>query len=125
MRVSNILLFATLAFCALLARAEAPDACLSVFEQAEQGQELISGSASGRAVNGTGRLYLHTAPDKRCRLRDVFVVVGDRLEAYSRYGEFTHVIYWNPNTSVGTAGWVLSSRMTEAGTNIASGPAVR
>lgn len=125
MRISNTLLFACLTFYSLLACSESTDACVSVFEQAEQEQAPISSSMSGRGVVGAGRLYFHTAPDTRCRLKDVFVIVGDRLEAYASYGEFTNVIYWNPNTGAGTAGWVLSSRMTATGTNIASGPAQR
>lgn len=122
MRLSRTLLFVFWAFHAFLARSESTDVCVSVFEKTEQQQALISSGVSSRSVIGTGRLYFHTAPDKRCQLKDVFVIVGDRLETYANYGEFTNVIYWNPNTGTGTAGWVLSSRTSETGANIASGP---
>ncbi len=125
MRIANTLLFAFLAFYALLARSEWTDVCLSVFEKAQLEQELISNGTSARGVVGTGRLYFHTAPAKRCQLKDVFVIVGDSLEAFADYGEFTSVIYWNPNTGAGTAGWVLRSRVTETATTVASGPAAR
>lgn len=34
-------------------------------------------------VKGKGRLYFHSAPDKRCRSTDVFVVPGDTMAAYT------------------------------------------
>jgi hypothetical protein len=123
MRISKTLLFTCLAFYAVLARSEPTNVCLSVFEKAEQEQAPIADHTSGRGVIGTGRLYFHTAPDKRCRLKETFVVVGDRLEAYADFGEFTSVIYWNPTTGEGTAGWVLTSRMTATETRIATAPA--
>jgi hypothetical protein len=125
MRISNTLLFAFLAFYSVLARSEPMDVCVSVFEKAEQEQAAISSFASARGVIGTGRLYFHAAPDKRCSLKDVFVIPGDRLEAYADYGEFTSVIYWKSTTGAGTAGWVLSSRLTDTGAANASGMASR
>jgi hypothetical protein len=125
MRFSTTLLFAFLACHALLARAESTNVCISAFEKAEQEQDLVSSSTAGRGVVGAGRLYFHTAPDKRCQLKDVFVIVGDRVEAYADYGDFTHVIYWNPNTGAGTAGWVLRSRIADAAMRVAAGAASR
>ncbi|MCE9639152.1 MAG: hypothetical protein K8S22_03200 [Betaproteobacteria bacterium] len=120
MRFSKILLLVCLAFLALAARAESTDACLSVFERAVQQQTLISSYVAGRGVVGTGRAYFHTAPDKRCQLNNVFVIPGDRLEAFTEYGEFISVIYWNARTGAGTAGWVLAARLAETGAEIAS-----
>ena len=125
MRIFSILLFACLALNSASVQSEPADACVSVFEKAEQEQVAVPNGAAIRGVVGTGRLYFHTAPDKRCQLKDLFVITGDRLEAYSDYGEFTSVIYWNPVTGAGTAGWVLSSRVSEARTNIASGRITR
>ena len=120
MRISSTLLFAWMAVNSSSVQSEPADACVSVFEKAEQEQVSVPNGAAIRGVVGAGRLYFHTAPDKRCQLKDLFVIPGDRLEAYADYGEFTSVIYWNPLTGAGTAGWVLSSRVTEARTNVAS-----
>jgi hypothetical protein len=109
-----------LASSAVLARAEPADVCVSVFEEAEQQQAPIENALSGRGVIGAGRLYFNTAPDKRCPLKNVFVIPGDRLEAFANYGEFTSVIYWNAASGAGTAGWVLSERLAHTGMPIVS-----
>jgi len=98
---------------------ESADVCLSVFEQAEQEQASIAGHLSARGVAGAGRVYFHAAPDRRCQLKNVFVIPGDRLEAYAEFGEFTSVIYWNATADAGTAGWVLTSRLKEIDTAVA------
>jgi hypothetical protein len=125
MRFSKILLGVLVASCASLARAEPADVCVSVFAEAEQVQTPVASAMSGRNVVGTGRLFFHVAPDQRCQLKNVFVIPGDRLEAYADFGEFTSVIYWNSATGAGTAGWVLTSRLAETGAAIAAGPVLR
>ncbi len=113
MRLFIALLAVFSALFAPTAYPESADACISVFEKAEQDQVDSSAGASSRAVTGMGRLYFHTAPDRRCQLKDTFVIAGDRVEVFSGYGEFASVIYWNPLTGAGTAGWVLSARIAE------------
>ena len=125
MRLAKPLLFILMALPAWLARAEPMNVCVESFAQAEQNQALISGELSARGVTGTGRLHFHSAPDQRCLLKDLFVVPGNRLEAYAEHGEFTQVIYWNAATGAGTAGWVLSSRVAATTTTIAAGPVAR
>src|SRR6185436_15996898 len=87
--------------------------CPTVFEKAEVEKEAIPAAQAARRVVGEGRLYFHTAPNKQCLLGNSFVVPNDRLEAYAEHGEFTEVIYWNAKTRAGTAGWVVTSRITE------------
>jgi hypothetical protein len=113
MNLLRPLLFSCLALHASIALAEPADVCPSVFEKAEIEKESIPGEQSLRKVVGEGRLYFHTAPDKQCQLKTVFVVPNDRLEAYAEHGDFTEVIYWNAKTRAGTAGWVISSRVAE------------
>ena len=125
MRLAIILLFAIMVFPVSLARAEPADVCVTAFAQAETNQTLIPGQLSARGVAGAGRLHFHSAPDRRCLLKDLFVISGNRLEAYAEHGEFTQVIYWNAITGAGTAGWVLSSRLVDAATTIAAGPVSR
>jgi hypothetical protein len=114
--VFKFLLYAFLAFFAfqsLRVHAQAPEVCLAAYEKAEWEKVAIPGHISDRTVAGVGRLYFHVAPDDRCRLKNVFVVPNDRLEVYAQYGEFTEVIYWNPVSGAGTAGWVPSFRLVE------------
>lgn len=125
MRLAKILLFVMMVIPASLAQAEPVDVCVTVFAQAESNQTLVPGQLSARGVTGTGRLYFHSAPDQRCLLKDLFVISGNRLEAYAEHGEFTQVIYWNAVTGAGTAGWVLSLRLADMATTIAAGPVSR
>jgi hypothetical protein len=120
MRISYALLFACSTFYALPGHSAPASVCPALFEKAEQEQELISNDTAGRGVVGSGRLYFHTAPDEQCKLKNVFVIAGDGLEAYANYGQFTRVIYWNPGTGAGTAGWVLRSRVAETRTDTAA-----
>ncbi len=115
MKLSIRLLFFCLAMHALTAYSQSAGTCPTVFEKAEQEKESIPAAQSARRVVGEGRLYFYTAPDKQCQLGDVFVIPNDRLEAYAEHGEFTEVIYWSARSRAGTAGWVVSSRLTEPG----------
>ena len=110
------LLFTSIVLHALhpsIARAQGEDVCPSVFEKAELEKEAIPSEQALRKVVGDGRLYFHTAPDKQCQSRTVFVLPNDRLEAYAEHGEFTEVIFWNAKSRAGTAGWVATARLAE------------
>jgi hypothetical protein len=68
---------------------------------------------SSRRVLGRARLYFHSAPDSSCRLREVFVIHGDTLQAHNEYGTFTEVVYVNPRTGRSTSGWVDTGRLQD------------
>jgi hypothetical protein len=114
MTLSKFLLVLAFALWAVTARAQGSDVCPTAYEQAEQEKTAIPGESSLRAVAGPGRLYFHTAPDDRCRLKNVFVIPNDRLEVFAVHGDFAEVIYWNPVTGIGTAGWVRHARIAES-----------
>ena len=120
------LLISCLALHASIAHAQGEDVCPAVFEKAEQDKEAIPSEQSARRVIGEGRLYFHTAPDKQCQLKNVFVLSSDRLEAFAEHGVFTEVIYWNSKSRAGTAGWVATARLaeTEAGNAPDAAPSV-
>jgi hypothetical protein len=111
----TIMLVSSLAFARAGAGAE--NACSKIAEMAVRHQAFIPRHLSGRRVVGNGRFYLNFAPDKRCRMKDVFVVPNDRVEAYSDYQGFTDVTYWDAKGN-DVSGWVLSSRVVETGTGI-------
>jgi hypothetical protein len=121
----RVVLLSCLMIYSMRARAEPVDVCVAAFEEAQQEQAPIAAHRAGRGVTGQGRLHFHTAPDQRCQLKNLFVIPGDRLEAFADYGVFTNVIFWNGKTGAGTAGWVLSSRLADTTTVLASIPAAR
>jgi len=68
-------------------------------------------------VAGTGRLYLHKSPNESCANKNLFVVPGDSLIAYSDYGpkgEWTYVMYMAKNGD-DFSGWVLTNRLMFTG----------
>ena len=67
-------------------------------------------------VQGKGRLYLYTASDRNCRSKDIFVVVGDSLVAYSVHQGWYLVMYTNPKTGATYEGWVRPERLKYQGT---------
>lgn len=90
-------------------------ACRKVARQAEDGQILLNPPASHKVV-GEGRLYFHVAPHPDCRSRNVFVIPGDELVAYSEFNNWYSVMYANPKTGKDYDGWVESRRLKMIGT---------
>ena len=89
--------------------------CQQIAQRAEQQQALFNPPAS-YAVMGKGRLYFHTAPDDSCRSREVFVIAGDELIAYTEYQGWFSVMYSNPRSGQDFHGWVRSERLSMRGT---------
>ncbi len=89
--------------------------CQQISQLAEQQQALFNPPAS-YAVNSKGRLYFHTAPDNSCRSREVFVIAGDELIAYTEYQGWYSVMYINPRSGQDFHGWVRPERLTMRGT---------
>ena len=89
--------------------------CTHIAKQAEQAQSYFS-PVEGYQVVGTGRLYFHTAPHAHCRSKDVFVIPGDHLIAYTEYQGWVSVMYMNPKTDTAYQGWVPSQRLKFTGT---------
>jgi hypothetical protein len=89
--------------------------CDSISKKAETEQNIIS-PVAGYQVIGDGRLYFHFAPDEKCRNKDVFVIPGDQLIAYTEYKGWFSVMYLNPKTGKDFEGWVQSKRLKFTGT---------
>lgn len=90
-------------------------ACDKILKKAEQDEVTLS-PVSSYKVTGSGRLHFHTAPTADCVNKDVFVVPGDRLIAYSEYKGWFSVMYMNFKTGKERSGWVESKRLKLAGT---------
>ncbi|TDN69504.1 hypothetical protein [Paraburkholderia sp. BL10I2N1] len=79
----------------------------------------IPGDDSERQVIGKGRLQFYSAPDKKCKIAGVFILPGERVDAYTEYNNFTSVVYINVNTDANVTGWVQSDRLKPTGLGIA------
>jgi hypothetical protein len=109
---------AVLGFCAavlLSATCAAEVNCGKVHKQAEQGSAGFYPRRS-YSVEGKGRIYFHTAPDTRCRTKDIFVIQGDSLVVYSSFDGWYEVMYINPKSGEDYSGWVRSERLKFSGT---------
>lgn len=93
--------------------AEAAPDCGRLLERAREQQVAVADWQAGRRVAGKDRLYFHSAPSHACRLRETFVVRGDKLQALFEYGTFTEVQYTHPRTGRISLGWVESGRLEE------------
>lgn len=108
--------------CLMVSSARASTACEALSREAFRLGSRIDGCRAGRIVTGSGRLPFHTAPAARCKARDLFVVPGDKLIAYTEHQGFTAVLYIHPTTQREAEGWVASSRLAASGTGIAPCP---
>lgn len=99
----------------------AADYCEKVAEQVESNRGLIPAYMSGYKVVGEGRLYFYSAPDQKCKLKNIFIIPGDKVDALADYEDYTFVVY---TTAKGkdVEGWVESGRLKETGTGIGPAP---
>lgn len=89
--------------------------CDKIHSQIEKQEALLNPPTSYKVV-GEGRLYFYTAPHESCRTKDIFVVPGDDLIAYTEYKGWYSVLYANPKTGKDYDGWVKSKRLKMTGT---------
>jgi hypothetical protein len=63
-------------------------------------------------ATGTGRLFFHSAPDDRCIQKNIFIIPGDQVNAYTEYSDFVSVMYIDSHGK-DTEGWVKRDRLQE------------
>jgi len=102
-------------FAALSSPVWAAPQCDKMAQVAEHDEDSFA-PARAYKVGGSGRLYFHSAPNSVCRSKNVFVIPGDTLFAYSSYEGWVRVMYVNRNTADTVQGWVESARLKYAGT---------
>ena len=115
MRIAEKTVFVTMIALSLSSTVAAQENCPRISQQAEQQQARFNPPAT-YAVDGKGRLYFHTAPANHCRSRDVFVIGGDELIAYSEHQGWYSVMYINPRSGQDFHGWVRPERLRLRGT---------
>ncbi|MFZ5273772.1 hypothetical protein [Enterobacter asburiae] len=89
-------------------------------EKAESDMAIIESDQSGYEVIGLGRVYFYSSPNNACKDSSVFIIPGDRVNAYGDYKDFTYVMYFSKRGKE-YHGWVKSERLHPTGTGI--GPA--
>ena len=63
-------------------------------------------------VIGRGRLFFYSAPDERCIQKEIFIIPGDQVNAYTEYSDFISVMYIDAHGK-DTEGWVKRDRLQE------------
>lgn len=79
--------------------------CDEVQINAQQEQDRIPFDESNYKVTSKSRLYFYSAPNEKCKLNDLFIVKGDLVNAYSVYGDFISIMYFQKNGN-SINGWV-------------------
>ena len=90
----------------------AGELCDSLNSVANKDQVYLMSPRSAFTVTGTGRLFFHSAPDERCIQRDIFIIPGDQVNAYTEYSDFVSVMYIDSHGK-DTEGWVKRDRLQE------------
>lgn len=80
----------------------------------------IPGYDSGRQVIGQGRAYFYSVPHEACKIKELFVIPGDLVDAYEEYNKFTSVMYSNGKGDQ-TWGWIKSNRLKGIGSTVFRG----
>ena len=93
--------------------------CESIEAAALKSAARIPGNASGYTVVGKGRLPFFSAPEVGCKLIGVFILPGERVNAYLVSSGYVLVMYQNTKTGSEANGWVLQSRLEANGYGIA------
>jgi len=83
-----------------------------------QGSRVLA-DLSEHVVIGKDRLYFHSSPYLNCRLRDVFILPGETVNAYVEFAGYTAVMYLNRKTGEDAVGWVESARLRATGRGVA------
>lgn len=61
-------------------------------------------------VIGNSRLYFHSAPKSKCKIKGVFVINGDSLTVYKSYGNWANVMFISRDGE-DFIGWVQDNRI--------------
>ncbi|BES85902.1 hypothetical protein PEC302107_25010 [Pectobacterium araliae] len=90
-------------------------ACGEINSSAEVEQDLFKTSDSGYIV--IERTYLYSAPNENCKLKNTFLIGGDKIDVYAKYAGFFSMMYLKKNGEP-VMGWVHSSSVRPIGVGI-------
>jgi hypothetical protein len=94
--------------------------CEKLSDRGSKDGVYIPGDDAGRVVIGHGRLQFFSAPDLSCRIKGLFIVEGQAVDAYTEYKGFTSIAYLDSKSQSGpVTGWVKTDRLKPTGKGIA------
>jgi hypothetical protein len=108
MRVSLLLIL-----CFIYNISVASDFCKDLLDKVASKQAYIDNSKSIYIVSKK-RLKFNSAPDVRCEMKNVFLIVGDRVTAYSEYKGYIYAAYFKENGD-SVDGWLDSNGLKSTG----------
>ncbi|WP_246327084.1 hypothetical protein [Burkholderia guangdongensis] len=85
--------------------------CDELNKHASHAVASIPLSESGMTVIGSGRLQFYSAPSLECKMKGVFILTGESVNAYIKYNGFTSVAYVSSKNNDPVKGWVRSTRL--------------
>lgn len=88
--------------------------CTQLNEKATREQVRIDTPKRLYVITGKGRTHFNSAPDKKCEIKDLFLVRDDQVQAYGEYENFINVTYFNLRGE-DTTGWIDASLIKETG----------
>ncbi|WP_337262101.1 MULTISPECIES: hypothetical protein [unclassified Serratia (in: enterobacteria)] len=91
--------------------------CDEINSLAERYQSIISSNESGYVVSGNKKVYFYSAPDEGCKIKGLFIVKGDLVNAYADYKGFSSIMYFKKNGEQ-VSGWIHSDSIKPTGTGI-------
>ncbi|WP_210452739.1 hypothetical protein [Pantoea ananatis] len=105
-------------FLVLPCKVLANDFCADLDKLASAKGVILNNSDNVFKVKGVGRLQFYSAPNKKCALKGVFVIPGDRLYGYVEYKSFYSVMYLSRDGDQ-ISGWVEKERLIDMHKGIA------
>lgn len=91
--------------------------CSDINKIAAKRQEKTPSDNSGYVIKNAGRTYFYSAPDERCKIKELFIVQGDLVNVYADYNGFSSIMYFKKN-GVPVTGWVHSDTLKPTRTGI-------
>jgi hypothetical protein len=91
----------------------ASEICREINDQAYKNEISLTPTGKIYRATGTGRLYIHHAPDIKCKPKNAKLIInGDKVQAYTQYNDFFSIIYFRKNGAT-IEGWILKDRLIE------------
>lgn len=91
--------------------------CDDLNESHQSEQKIIPSDKSGYKVIEDNRLYFFNAPNEKCKMKDVFIIKNDLVDAYRIDGDFMFVMYFTKNNKT-VEGWVKSRGLIPTGAGV-------
>lgn len=91
--------------------------CDNLSEGHQSGQEIIPSDKSGYKVIENKRLFFFSAPDEKCKMKNIFVIKNDLVDAYKIDGDFMFVMYFTKDKKT-VEGWVKSKGLAPTGMGV-------